>query len=99
MRRVHEILHVQVGKHDIVIAFIQQGNPADGFIYENVCPWCAGTIEKVTANPAAEMSVVLNRLREGMSKHIWLCTHRNAYKVQVEKTTTPLGVDKVTKEM
>jgi uncharacterized protein with PIN domain len=98
MRRVHEILRGRSGKHEVVISFVQHGTKEDGFLYENICPWCGGTIEKVSANPDAEMSVVANRLREGMSRHIWTCTHRNSYVLQVEQTTTPLDTEKIVRE-
>lgn len=99
MRKVHEILRGRTGQHEIVIAFIQHGRREDGFIYENVCPWCACTIEKVTAHPDAEMSAVANRLREGVARHIWTCTHRNAYRLKVEKTTVPLHTERIIKEV
>jgi hypothetical protein len=99
MRKVHEILGAASGLHDVVISFIQHGTKEDGFTYENVCPWCSCTVEKVTANPEAEMSRILKRLREGMYRHIWTCTHRNSYRLLVEKATSPLNTEKIIKEM
>lgn len=97
MRKVHDILTAKARRHDIVLSFIQHGNTEDGYVYENICPWCAGTIEMVTVHPEAEMPVVLSRLREGMSKHIWTCVRRGSYKIQVEKTSAPLDTEKVIK--
>jgi len=97
MRKVHDVIRGRVDEHEIVIAFIQHGTKEDGFVYENVCPWCAGTVEKVTANPKAELTTVLNRLREGIYRHIWTCTHRNSYQIQVEKTEFPLNTEKIVK--
>lgn len=99
MRRVHDILRGRAGHHEIVISFIQHGTPEAGYIYENICPWCAMTIEKVSTHPDASVGAVFNRLREGMSRHVWTCIHRNSYTLQVEVTTTPLNTERIIKEI
>lgn len=110
MRRVHDILHTSGGFADpagrsvkktfrLHIAFIQHGNAEEGYKYENICPYCAETLEMVTVNPAAEMERVANRLLQGVVRHYRFCVHRGTGKLQVEKTDAPLNTSKLIREM
>jgi hypothetical protein len=102
MRKVHDIIIGRRGSnggHPVVISFVQHGNRDDGFVYENVCPYCAVTIEKVTVHPEAAASEVYKRLQAGMHDHIYICTHRGAASLNVEKTSGPLGTEKLIKEL
>jgi hypothetical protein len=101
MKKVHAILRGKtndIHSHPIVISFIQHGTKEDGFVYENICPFCAETLEKVTVHPEAEASIVFKRLQVGMEKHIWLCSSRGSDRLFVEQTTKPLGTEKLIKE-
>lgn len=101
MRLVHDICFAaNVGNGQrVCVAFIQHGTKDTGYIYENICPWCATTLEKVTVSPLADVETVMNRLLMGMTKHYRFCVHRGTGTLQVEKTDHPLNVEKVIREV
>lgn len=109
MRRVHEIMHTTARVDSVAwgklgrearlhIAFIQHGTADTGYIYENICPYCAQTLEKVTAHPEADMETVANRLLMGVVRHFRFCVHRGTGRLLVEKTDEPLGTERIIKE-
>ena len=99
MKRVHDIRYTKMGSVSLPVAFIQHGNKEDGLIYENICPLCAATLEKVTTHPEAEMTTVLNRLLQGSVRHYQFCPQRGSDTLHVEITTTPLQTEKIVREM
>lgn len=109
MRKVHDILftrtQVYVGLAarktavNLCIAYIQHGTADTHFEYENVCPYCAETLEKVSAHPLADMTTIANRLLQGLVKHYKFCVHRGTGKILVEKTSVPLHTEKIIKEV
>lgn len=101
MRKVHDVIYcLSVGNgRRVCLSFIQHGSKEDGFVYENICPWCAQTLEKVTVHPDADWTTVGNRLLQGLTRHYQFCVHRGTATLQVEKTDVPLGTEHVPKEI
>jgi ABC-type molybdate transport system substrate-binding protein len=97
MRKVHEIF-INPRNRLQVVAFIQHGTSDQGFVYENVCPFCSVTIEKVTTHPDAEMSKVVDRLRTGVGEHLRVCVRRHSPNLDVQKTAVPLDTEHLVKE-
>lgn len=91
MRKVHEMARSRDGR--VVVAFIQHGVREEGFRYENVCPWCSRTVGEVEG-PFEHQGAVLTALQAGMAGHLETCDRRGSYRLEVEKTTVPLGTDR-----
>lgn len=111
-RLVHDILsEAGIGpKGEVLqrrpVAFIQHGNPEDGFTYEGICPWCGTTTCYV---PDKQTKVIggLYRILLSQQKIHWpLCekfsqisklnpTQRMPFAVEI--TTKPLNVEKAFK--
>lgn len=105
-RKVHDILS-ETGEVNGVkfqrrpVAFIQHGNPEDGFTYEGICPWCGETLGYI---PAEQTKVIggLYRILLHLQKTHWLGCEKcpkqfdpnSKIEFAVEITTVPLNVEK-----
>ena len=102
-RLVHDILSERgalpgggVGQRRPV-AFIQHGNPEDGFTYEGVCPWCGETLGYV---PKASITAVIGGLYRVLLQiqklHWQTCdaVKKGVKEFAVEITQVPLNVEK-----
>jgi hypothetical protein len=98
-RLVHDILSQPNRRKPV--AFIQHGNPSDGYTYEAICPFCAVTIEHVKPH-TDRVDDLYNTLLRSQKQH-WLFCPANkgiayATDMQVEIATAPLHTETPLKE-
>lgn len=108
LRPVHEIISGGNRKRKqagVVLAFVQWGNPSDGYRYENVCPWCSKTVGYVDEEQDAggvplEMTdhELYKKLQEQMATHMLVCT-AGGFKLAVQKTKVPLNTENLPRVM
>jgi hypothetical protein len=105
MKKVHDILVCIVDdtkilsangkeqKHNFPVAFIQWGNPEDGFQYEAVCPFCAKSIGWVIG-PETYRDL-MSMLAMSMAAHYTAgCPRFGASTLDVEVARFPIGTEK-----
>lgn len=99
MKLVHDIIRGAGKGGKVIISFIQHGTSEDGWKYENICPFCATTVGYVEdKDDMLSKEQLFKQLQHQMSFHIEVCT-AGGFKLAVQKTTKPLGVDKLIKEI
>jgi hypothetical protein len=105
-RLVHDILsEFRNGVARRPVAFIQHGNPKDGYMYEGICPWCGEQVGFVKQETVRKTIGGLYRILLSLMKLHW--TSCEAFKkvnplavdtydnMAVEITKKPLNVEKL----
>lgn len=98
-RLVHDILSETDGRLNQrrPIAFIQHGNPDDGFLYEGICPWCGTTLCYVE-DIQTKVIGGLYRILLSAEKEHWSECSANSFPFPqdfaVEITKKPLNTEK-----
>jgi len=98
-RLVHDILSEPNAKRPV--AFIQYGNPTDGYIYEAICPWCAATLEWLRP-PTQKFDDLYTALLRTQQQHWTFCPANKGItytiEMQVEIAREPLNTETLPKE-
>ena len=94
-RAVHNIVRMRKA-HRVILSYIQHGNREEGFVYENICPFCSSTLEFVEDDDDLYPTEhhMLDHLEKKMVSHIALCPRGGHKPLMVYVSDKALGTEK-----